>query len=150
MRWRVVRRGSRNRPGDVAGTVRDPATPNPYLVVFVDGTLYRAHRLVWLYVFGRWPSEGLDHINGDGCDNRLVNLRECNQRQNNGNHKRLNCHNTSGFRGVTWRKDKRKWKAYINRHNRQCHLGYFDTAEEAYEAYKAAAIAHFGDFARVE
>lgn len=148
-RWKVVRRGSRNLPGDIAGTVRDPNKPNPYLVIFLDGVLYRAHRLAWLYVHGRWPEEGLDHIDGNGLNNSIANLRECNQQQNNGNHKRLNRRNTSGYRGVTWKAEKQKWRAFINRNNRQCHLGYFDTPEQAYEAYKAAAAQHFGEFARV-
>lgn len=93
--------------------------------------------------------QGSDHINGDTLDNRIANLRECDQRQNNGNHHRLNRHNTSGLRGVTWKRDKQKWRAYINRANRQCHLGYFDTKEAAYEAYKVAAVEHFGEFANV-
>lgn len=150
--WRVERHpgnGKRNGPGSVAGTMRGRGTENPYIVIWIDGVLYRAHRLVWLYVFGRLPHDNIDHINGDGCDNRLANLRECNQQQNNGNHKRLNNHNTSGYRGVTWKKDRAKWKAYINRNNRQYHVGYFDTAEAAYEAYKVAAVEHFGEFARV-
>lgn len=53
------------------------------------------------------------------------------------------------YRGVSWRNDKRKWKAYINRNDKQFHLGYFDSKEDAYAAYKSAAIAHFGEFARV-
>lgn len=152
MRWRVDRHpgmGTRNLAGHVAGTVRGKGTHNPYVMVWIDGKLYRAHRLAWLFVYGAWPIENIDHVNGDGCDNRIANLRECDQQQNNGNHKRLNRKNTSGYRGVSWRADKGKWKAYINRQNRQCHLGYFETAEAAYEAYKAAAVAHFGDFARL-
>lgn len=148
-RWKVVRRGSRNRPGGEAGTVRDPNTLNPYLVIWVDGVLYRAHRLAWFYVHGVWPTEGLDHVDGDGLNNRMANLRECNQQQNNGNHKRLCGHNTSGLRGVTWKKDRQKWKAYIVKNGRQHHLGYFDDKEAARAAFAAAAIEHFGEFARV-
>ncbi len=148
-RWKVARRGSRNGVGAVAGTVRDKGEPNSYLVIWIGGVLHRAHRLAWLHVHGRWPPEGIDHINGDGLDNRMVNLRECTQQQNNGNRKRLSRHNTSGYRGVTWKADRSKWKAYISRNDRQCHLGYFDTAEDAYEAYCAAARAHFREFASV-
>lgn len=151
-RWRIDRHpgnGTRNRAGDVAGTIKNKSSEWPYLVIWVDGVLHRAHRLAWFYMTGEWPAEVVDHIDGNGLNNAWSNLRSCRQQQNNGNHKRLNKHNTSGFRGVTWKRDKRKWKAFINRDDRQYHLGYFDTAEAAYEAYKAAAIEHFGEFARV-
>lgn len=148
-RWLVKRPNSKNGPGSIAGTIKDRKSENKYLLIWIDGVLHRAHRLAWLYVYGSWPTDNIDHINGDGTDNRLSNLRECNQQQNNGNHQRLNRTNTSGYRGVTWKSDKKKWKAYININNRQTHVGYFDTKEAAYEAYRIAAIKHFGEFARV-
>ena len=151
--WKVNRQpgnGTRNTVGSIAGTLKARNSSHPYLLIWIDGFLYRAHRLAWFYVYGRWPAEGIDHINGDPLDNRIANLRECTQQQNNGNHKALNPLNTSGYRGVTWKRDKRKWKAYININNRQTHLGYFDSAEQAYEAYCAAAVAHFGEFARLD
>lgn len=149
--WRIDRHpgnGTRNRVGSIAGTVKERHHTHPYLVIWVDGKLYRAHRLSWFYVHGSWPVNGIDHINGDTLDNRLVNLRECTQQQNNGNHRVLNRKNTSGHRGVTWRGDKQKWKAFININNRQVHLGYFETKEAAAAAYGIAAQAHFGEFAR--
>jgi HNH endonuclease len=48
----------------------------------LDGKLYKAHRLVWLHVFGHWPKEQIDHINNDPSDNRLCNLREATNREN--------------------------------------------------------------------
>lgn len=145
---RVARVGSTKPPGAPWGTVKDKSS-HPYLIGAIDGRFYRGHRLAWLYAYGVWPKCNLDHINGNTLDNRIENLRECNQQQNNGNHHVLNANNTSGYRGVSWKNDKRKWKAYINRNDRQYHLGYFSTKEAAYEAYKAAAISHFGEFANV-
>lgn len=149
--WREIRKKRTGRVGEPVGTVAamGQGSDHKYLVIWLDGSLRRAHRLAWQYVHGYVPEGGIDHINGDTLDNRIANLRECDQRQNNGNHHRLNRHNTSGLRGVTWKRDKQKWRAYINRANRQCHLGYFDTKEAAYEAYKVAAVEHFGEFANV-
>jgi hypothetical protein len=47
-----------------------------YLRVRLNRGFYYAHRLAWLYVHDRWPSQMIDHINGIKTDNRLVNLRE--------------------------------------------------------------------------
>lgn len=138
-----------HKPGDRVGCVRDKNGSHPYLVVMVDYVLYRAHRLAWLYVHGEWPAINIDHINGDTLDNRIANLRPCNQQQNNGNQRRAK-NNTSGFRGVSFKADKRKWKAYIVVANKQRHLGYFDNAEAASAAFKDEAIKVFGEFARLE
>ena len=138
-----------NRPCDRVGCVRDKSGSHPYLVVMVDYVLYRAHRLAWLYIHGEWPPQNIDHINGDTLDNRIANLRPCNQQQNNGNQRRAK-NNTSGFRGVSFKADRGKWKAYIVVGNKQRHLGYFSSAEAASEAFKAEAVKVFGEFARLE
>jgi len=58
--------------------------------------------------------------------------------ENQHNVSSLQLNNTSGFRGVFWRKNRKKWKAIIYLNSRQKHLGHFDTAEEASEAYLKA------------
>lgn len=87
-----------------------------------------------------------DHINGDGLDNRRVNLRQVTTEQNCAN-QRLAKNNTSGFKGVSWRKDISRWVAYIRADGARHHLGTFDTAEEAAGAYDAAALTAWGEFA---
>jgi hypothetical protein len=97
--------------------------------------------------YGQWPRRGIDHVNGDGTDNRLENLREANQSQNGAN-RRLTSKNTSGFKGVSFAKQAKRWRAGIQVGGRRKHLGYFDTPELAHQRYVEAAKAAFGEFAR--
>jgi hypothetical protein len=89
----------------------------------------------------------VDHINGNGLDNRRSNLRAVTTAQNMRNRSGLDASNTSGYRGVHWRKDVQKWRAWIRVDYRGWHLGLFDTAEEAAHAFDAAALQLFGDYA---
>lgn len=87
-----------------------------------------------------------DHANGDGLDNRRANLREATATQNNQNRRRRS-DNTSGFKGVMWRKDRSQWRAHIMVSGRQRSLGAYASAEEAARAYDAAAREFFGEYA---
>lgn len=53
-----------------------------YIQIWIDGTAYLAHRLAFLIVFGRWPEHGIDHVNGDPSDNRMLNLCEATHSEN--------------------------------------------------------------------
>ncbi len=129
--WAVRRHGV--RIGDVAGGVDFYG----YLCIKIDGRLYKAHRLAWLYVYGKWPADQMDHINGVCDDNRLRNLREATHAQNEQN-RALNANNVSGYPGVSWHKRDRKWQSQIGFEGRGKHLGYFDDPESAYAAYLSA------------
>ena len=89
----------------------------------------------------------VDHIDGDGLNNRRGNLRLATAGQNQHN-KGLQRNNTSGFKGVRWRSDKGKWVARIDKDGKRRHLGYFDTVEGAHSAYVAASMAIHGEFGR--
>lgn len=86
----------------------------------------------------------VDHINGNGMDNRRANLRLCSQAANL-QRGRIRSSNTSGFRGVS--KSNGKWKAQIAHERKNKHLGYFSTKEDAAKAYDTAAAKIFGKYA---
>ena len=88
----------------------------------------------------------VDHINGNPHDNRSCNLRIANCLDNQRNMK-IPKHNSSGYKGVGYRQDRGKYRAYISLQNRTKHLGYFQYAEEAARAYDQAARYYFGNFA---
>lgn len=89
----------------------------------------------------------VDHINGDRSDNRRSNLRVCSHKQNLANQK-LNSKNTSGFKGVYYKKSKKKFTARIKVEGRLFFLGHFNNPKEAGEAYDRAAVEYFGGFAK--
>lgn len=89
----------------------------------------------------------VDHVNGNGLDNRRSNLRLATNQQNQANSQKKTPA-TSRFKGVSWSKTKQKWRAYICPARKYIHLGYFTSEEEAARAYDTAASKIFGDFAR--
>lgn len=120
-----------------------------YLFVFLHGRLYRAHRLAWLYVNGVWPSECIDHIDGDGLNNRIANLREATRAENNRNTGARRT-NASGLKGVSWNKKDKRWRADISLNGKGIYIGNFLTPEEAHKAYAEAADRLHAEFARTE
>lgn len=120
---------------------------NRYKVVRINGVLHLQHRIVWLYVNGRWPSSLIDHKNGDGTDNRIDNLRESTFTENHANRKHQG-QNASGLKGAFFHKRANRWTSRIGVNGKLLHLGMFDTPEDAHAAYVAAAEKHFGEFAR--
>jgi hypothetical protein len=111
--------------GKEAGRVVDQG----YRVIMHNGKPYRAHRLVFLLHFGEMPNK-VDHINGDRLDNRLANLREADDVQNSHNTQKSK-RNSSGYKGVSYNKRRRKYTASISCRRKQYHVGYYPTAEDA-------------------
>lgn len=124
--------------------------PNPlgHIRVAVQGVQYFGHQLAWAHYYGVWPTNYIDHINGDPGDNRIDNLRLCTHAENCRNGK-LRSSNSSGFKGVSFDKSRQKWNAEITHQRRKIHLGRYETREEAAIAYDAAAKKFHGEFARV-
>lgn len=119
-----------------------------YWQVCIGGANLLAHRVVYLLATGSDPKEmNIDHINGDGTDNRIENLRLATPAQNSWN-RGLNKNNTSGIKGVRFYKATGRWHATIWVKWDSIHLGYFATQEEAAAAYARAAEQLHGEFAR--
>ncbi len=101
-----------------------------YIQVSVDGGNYLAHRLAWLYVYGNFPKNQIDHINRIKTDNSIKNLRDVDASTNHHNIG-LRSHNRSGFTGVV--KDKRsgKWIVQIIYKNKRYYIGSFNDVNVA-------------------
>lgn len=140
--WRVAR-GGRAQVGSPAGSKH----PEGYILIKLNRVTTGAHRVAFLYMAGSWPLEQIDHINGAKNDNRWCNLRPASHSQNCVNRHRQN-RVGDGWRGVL--KVGNRYQAAIcvreNGKKRRIHLGMFTTAEEAHEAYLAAARARHGTF----
>lgn len=101
-----------------------------YIRISLCRRSYQAHRLAWLYVYGRFPDHLIDHINGDRQDNRISNLRQATNKQNCENQK-LHATNKSGYRGVVLHKRTGKWQAQVRHNGVNLYLGLYDTPEMA-------------------
>lgn len=81
----------------------------------------------------------VDHINCNPLDNRKANLRICSHAENTRNQK-IPKNNSSGFKGVHWRKDVRKWRSRIRLDGKLKYLGLFDCPMQAARCYNNAAL----------
>jgi hypothetical protein len=92
------------------------------------------HRIIWVMEFKEVP-DTIDHIDGDKLNNKIVNLRNVCTRDNSFNCKTRN-DSSSGVTGVSYRKQRSKWRAYCFIGGKQFTLGHYVTFAEAIEARK--------------
>ena len=118
--------------GDVAGN----NDKYGYWQIQVDGKCYFAHRLAWLYVYGVWPENHIDHIDGIKNNNRIVNLRDVTCLVNSQNQRNAHCINRVGMLGVE--KHGGKFRARIRINGELKLLGTYSTPEAAHEVYLVA------------
>ena len=131
--WKALKRSHGNNKFDV---IRNET---------IDGK----KKIIYMHRFIMNPENSkiqVDHINGNGFDNRKCNLRLCSNSQNNMN-KQKRSDNTSGYKGVSFYKGK--FYAEIMKEQTPYKLGTFKTALEAAKAYNAKALELHGEFARL-
>lgn len=130
----------------IKGVVAGATDGLGYRTIAILGKRYMAHRLAWIYVHGTLPKQ-IDHINMVRDDNRIANLRPATNAENNWNRK-VQSNNRSGYKGVTYHKQTKKFHAKICANGIKKSLGYYGTAEEAHQAYVKASGELHGQFAR--
>lgn len=141
--WKVSK-NNRIKVGDKAGSL----TEDGYWKVMIHRKKYYAHRLIWFMVHGCFPTGQIDHINGNRLDNRIENLRDSTNGQNQANKfKRPNC--SSQYKGVSFNKQKGQWRSLISFENKRFFLGYFDSEKEAALMYNEAALKLYKDYSRL-
>lgn len=109
-----------------------------YMIINIDRKAYFSHRIIWYIMTGEWPGQ-IDHINHVRWDNRWANLRDV-AHQDNHRNKPLQSNNKSGYHGVGWEKDRKRWGAAIKVDGKKLHLGRFKTKEEAIKRRKEAEV----------
>lgn len=135
-------------PGTQSGSAssRSPGKIS-YMWVRANGSRYRAHRIIWAIVHGSDPGESvIDHIDGNGINNRIGNLRLATHTENIRNSRA----HAGKLKGASFNRRSGKWRALIRLSRKLVYLGEFPTEAAAHAVYCAAAEKHFGEFARFE
>ena len=114
--------------GDIAGILHNSG----YINIQINCKKYYAHRLAWLYVYGSLPKGQIDHINGIKTDNRIENLRDVTHSHNQQNTYK---HRNGKLIGASYHKQHKKWLSFITINGRMKTIGYFNTEEQAHDAY---------------
>lgn len=126
----------------VAGSVGS----HGYRQIRLQNKMYLAHRLVYLLVHGQMPDQ-IDHIDGNKINNKIENLRPCNQSQNRMNSS-CSSLNKIGIKGVCWSKPHKKWRVQVKKANKNVYDNFFDDLEFAEFVATEARAKHHGAFAK--
>ena len=109
-----------------------------YCVFDINKSKYFAHRLAYAFVYGDLSElYEIDHIDRNRSNNKISNLRLVTAQENQFNYS-IPRHNTSGYLGVSYRKERNKYQAKIKFNKKTIHLGYYKEAKEAHNAYLIA------------
>lgn len=129
--WTVTRKHV--KAGMIAGCERTVSGGKTYRTMKLDGRCYSVHHVAFFIMTGRWAFPEIDHIDGNGCNNKWSNLREVDGVTNRRNQRRM-CRNKSGHTGVCWHKRNLKWEVKIGVNGDFINLGYFDSIDDAVAA----------------
>ena len=145
--WRA---SSDRRPqwnGRYAGKEAGYLHPHGYRQIEHEHRPFQVHRIIWTLVNGPIP-EGLevDHVDRNGLNNAIANLRLADKSLNGAN-KKCRKDSQTGIKGITRNGNFPGFKARITVRGQKIHLGVYPTAEAAHLAYMRAAEKHFGEFA---
>jgi len=132
-----LRSRGNKRAGQFAGSTK----------IRIDGLLYYAHNLAWLFMTGILPKFLVLFEDGNRSNLKWNNLRE-GTFSNAMTRKKKPANNTSGFKGVSWNRQLKVYTAQISPSGKRVYLGCFKSKELAHEAYACAAVKYFGDHAR--
>ena len=133
--WIKVSKYHREKMFKQAGGIQRDRQGRPHITIGIDGKLYQAHRLAFLYILGYFP-ETVDHMNGNPLDNRFSNLREVSSAENRENHAKRK--KKSGLPLGVKKKSKTRYVARITINGKTLELGSFCSPEAASQAYLKA------------
>lgn len=122
----------------ISGIQLGSVTAAGYVKITIKGKQYQAHRLAWLYVYGKWPDNSIDHINGVRHDNRIANLRDVTDRVNSENQRKAHKRNKTELLGVTINPKSLKFRAMIQVKGDLISLGSFKSKRYAHQVYVEA------------
>lgn len=145
-RWIDATKHHRNLIGCIAGGARPNINGKFYWVIKLNGLPYKRAQIVPAIASGVWPTEMVDHINGDSLDDRSKNLRHANATQNAWNHKKRAKRSALPM-GVRFMSGSNGFQARISCNKEMHHLGVHKTPELAHAAYLNKRIELFGEFA---
>lgn len=127
-------RGKKMKSGDPAGYIGGLG----YMLVRLDGKMYKNHRVIYLMHYGTLP-EYIDHIDGNPLNNHIENLRPCTLSQNQHNRKKS---------GITWHKRRKKWQVQLTVNSVYKYLGMYEDRELAELVAIEACNKYHGVYAR--
>ncbi len=126
---RKITVSSKGKKGQVAGSIG----PQGYILIKINQVSYRVHRIIWLWLYGVFPKNEMDHINHNRADNRRINIREATHLINSRNLS-MSKRNTSGTTGVHWCKGDKRWGALISVSCKRIFLGHYKKIDDAIQA----------------
>lgn len=119
--------------GKPAGSIAGYKDPRGYIHIQVNGTIYRAHRLAFLYMTGEFPKYSVDHIDRNPSNNIWTNLRDIPSAENQWN-KSTKTDLNSGFTHITRRKNCKSWVVRLGKRHGEEHVGSFKSLDTAISA----------------